>query len=103
MATKGRASPSGPVIEDKVVVLAFNPASVAAAITAEQSVTVPGVRTTDTILAVTPGAALTAGLAIVGARVTAANTVAVQFANVTAGAIDNAAVDLTFTVGRFSN
>lgn len=101
--TVGRSSPSGPELARKITVASFDPASVAANTAVEQSVTVTGVRTTDTILAVAPGAALTAGLSLAQARVTAANTVALTFVNSTGSAIDNAAVDLTFTVGRFTS
>ena len=69
-----------------VVSVTFNPASVAAATTAEQTVTVTGLKTTDLVFVRKP--TLTAGLGIAGARVSAADTLAITFVNATAGALD---------------
>jgi hypothetical protein len=80
--------------------ITFNPASVAANTTAEQTVTVPGVLPGDIVQVVKP--TLTAGLGIVNTRVSAANTVAIQFINNTAAPIDAAAEAYTFVVYRFS-
>jgi hypothetical protein len=87
----------------EVYTVSFNPASVNAAITAEQAVTVTGVATTDYLLAVRPanGSSLTAGTFIAGARISAADTVQITFGNVTAGALDpSAAIDYVFIVLR---
>jgi hypothetical protein len=69
-----------------VITFVYDPASVAAATTAEQTVTVPGVLPGDFIQVIKP--TLTAGVGIVNARVSAANTVAVQWVNATAAAVD---------------
>lgn len=49
-------------------------------------------------VSITPTANLTAGVAIVGARVSAANTIAYGIMNATAGAIDLAAQDFVISV-----
>ena len=61
------------------------PASVAANLVAEQTFTVTGLAVGDVVV-VNPGAILNA-TGIVGARVSAANTLAVLFVNPTAGAL----------------
>lgn len=66
--------------------VSINPASVATITTAEQTFTVAGLETTDAVIVMKP--ALTAGLGIAGARVSAADTLAITFVNPTAGAID---------------
>jgi hypothetical protein len=76
----------------------INPASVAAATTAEQSFTVPGVLLGD-IVFVVPPSTLNAGLGITGARA----TVVIRFGNTTAGALDAPAADYTFFVVRPEN
>ena len=65
----------------------INPASVAAATTAEQDFTVSGLGQNDLILSLTKPT-LTAGIGIVNSRVKAANTLSVTFINATAGVID---------------
>lgn len=67
----------------------LTPTSVAAATTAEQTFTVTGLTTADKVII--NGPAVTAGTGIVNARVSAANTLAITFANVTAGALTPAA------------
>jgi hypothetical protein len=69
-----------------VITFVYDPASIAAATTAEQTVTVPGVLPGDYIEVTKP--TLSAGVGIVNARVSAANTVAVQWVNATAAAVD---------------
>lgn len=54
----------------------FDPASVATATTAEQTMTVPGVRTTDFVFVSKPTA--TAGFGVVNARVSAADTISTR-------------------------
>lgn len=65
--------------------ISLTPVSVAAATAAEQNFTVPGVLQGDFIDVTPPG--ITAGVAPVTARATAANTIAVTFVNPTAGAL----------------
>jgi len=67
----------------------LTPSSVAAATTDEQTFTVTGLATTDKVIV--NGPAPTAGTGIVNARVSATNTLAIAFANVTAGALTPAA------------
>lgn len=78
--------PRGNVQNAWILGVVFDPASVAAATSVEQSITVPGVRVGDYVDVTKP--TLTAGLSIGSARVSAANTVAVTFSNATAGALD---------------
>ena len=66
----------------------FNPASVGANTVSRQTVSVPGLTTNDIILVNPP--ALTAGLELIGFRVSATDTVTLTFWNSTAGAIDEA-------------
>ena len=64
-------------------------ASVAAATSAEQTFTVTGLTTADKVFVNKPTAS--AGLGVVNARASAANTLALTFMNATAVAIDPAA------------
>lgn len=66
--------------------LVINPASVATITTAEQTFTLAGLKTTDFVVVSKP--TLTAGLGIAGARVSAADTLAITFVNPTAGSVD---------------
>jgi len=63
----------------------LTPAEVAANTTAEQTFTVSGVNSNDTITV--NSASSDAGLGIGGARATASDTVAITFINATAGAL----------------
>lgn len=63
----------------------ISPAEVAAATTAEQTFTVTGLSTSDAVVVNKP--TTDAGLGIAGARVSAANTLAITFINATAGAL----------------
>jgi hypothetical protein len=76
----------------------FDPASVATITTAEQTVTVTGVKVGDMVIAVKP--TLTAGVGVLQARVSAADTVAVQFVNPTAGSVDAASETWNFLIFR---
>jgi hypothetical protein len=82
-----------------VVRFTFDPASVAAATTAEQTVTVPGLKLGDYVLDVSKPTN-TVGVAIVNARVSAANTLTVVWMNATAGAVDPASETYTMLVFR---
>lgn len=64
----------------------LNPAAVAANTTSAQTFTVTGLSTQDVVVVNKPSH--TAGLGIVGARVSAANTLEITFMNTTAGSID---------------
>jgi len=65
--------------------VAVTPSAVGAGATSEQTVTVKGLATSDVVLVNKP--THTAGIGIVGARASATDTLAITFANVTAGAI----------------
>lgn len=64
----------------------IDPASVAAATTAEQTFTVPGLKAGDFVYVNKP--TNTVGVGVVNARASAANTLALTFMNTTAGAVD---------------
>jgi hypothetical protein len=72
--------------------------SVAANTTEEETATVTGVKTGDFIVCQKP--TLEAGLAILGARVSAANEVTLTVGNFTGGGIDEASETLQFLVIR---
>jgi hypothetical protein len=80
------------------VPLTLTPASVAAATTVEQTFTLLGVQPGDAIDVTPPG--LTAGVSVVGARISANNTVALQFVNTTAGALTPLAGSYIFVIFR---
>lgn len=74
----------------------FDPASVSANTTSEQTVTVNGVASNDFVIVSKP--TNTAGLGIVNCRVSAQNTVAITFMNATGGAINAGSETYTFLV-----
>lgn len=78
----------------------LSPVSVAANTTAEQTVTVTGLLATDVVIVIKPTAQ--AGLGIVGARVSAADTLALTFSNNTASPIVPTATE-TYLVLAFSS
>lgn len=84
---------TGNVMQMGVLTFTYNPASVAAATSAEQTVTVPGLRVGDAVAVIKPS--VTAGVGIGNARVSAADTLAVTWINATAGAIDPASETYT--------
>ncbi len=69
-----------------IATVTIDPASVATITTAEQTFTVPGLAVGDMVFVNKPS--LTAGLGIAGARVSAANTLAITFVNPTADAVN---------------
>lgn len=73
-------------------------ASVAANTTAEQTFTVPNLRLNDVVMVNKPS--VSAGLGVVNARVSAANTLALTFVNATASAINPSAETYVITVLR---
>lgn len=89
-ATTSLAVGGGTVMTKMVVYSqSLDVASVAANTTAEQTFTVTGLTTADKVFVNKPS--LSAGLGIVNARVSAADTLALTFVNATAAAIDPAA------------
>ena len=89
----------GNVLTLFAVSVTWNPAAVATATTAEQTVTVTGVKVGDVVVAYNKPAN-TAGAMPVNARVSAADTVAVTFVNPTAGSVDPGSEAWTFVIGR---
>jgi hypothetical protein len=74
-----------PLTKAVVYTPSITPASVAAAIVAEQTFTVTGLTTADKVIVNPPAIANATGIA--GARVSAADTLAIRFVNPTAGAL----------------
>lgn len=92
--------PRGNINKLMVVSVALTPSAVSANTTAQQTFTVPGVLATDVVIAVEKPSHQ-AGLGVVGARVTAADTVGITFSNNTgAGITPNAAETYDFVIGR---
>lgn len=77
------------ITQIRVYSQSINVASVAANTSAEQTFTVTGLTTADTVMVVKPS--LSAGLVVSTARVSAADTLAITFGNLTASPIDPAA------------
>lgn len=76
----------------------LNPAAVVANSTAEQTFTVTGLRTTDIVTVNKP--THSSGLGIMGARVSADDTLAITFANVTGGTVDPPSEDYLISAIR---
>lgn len=80
------------------VSVSWTPAEVATITAPAQTVTVPGVRLGDCVFVTPPGQV--AGVTIGSARVSAADTVSVQFVNPTVGALTPTAGTHLFTIIR---
>jgi len=78
--------PRGNILLNLAIGPTLTPVSVLANTTAEQTFTINGLVVGD-LISVYPTAAQTAGIGLVSARVSAANTLAVGFSNSTAGAL----------------
>jgi len=76
---------NGNVFGMRIAQIALTPASVATNTTAEQTFTVPGLGAGDVVVVWKP--TLQAGLGLIQARVSAANTLAITFGNFTASPI----------------
>lgn len=81
-----------------LVQFTFDAAAVATITTAEQTVTIPGLRTTDTVFINKPS--LTAGVGICNTRVSAADTLSIQYVNPTAGSVNPSSETYTLLVIR---
>ena len=92
----------GNIIKNVVASASITPASVATATTAAQTFTVTGlgVIVGDQVSAVSPPSNTPAGVYPAYATVTAADTISIVFANVTAGALTPPAGLYTFEVNR---
>lgn len=91
--------PYGSFLKLLAINVTFDPAAVATITTAEQDVTIPGVKVGDIVIAVNKPS-LTAGVGVCNARVKAADTVSLQFVNPTAGSVNPASEVWTFVIGR---
>jgi hypothetical protein len=69
----------------RVIPITITPAQITAATSAEQTFTVTGAAVGDIVVSINPPASGVAGTGIVGWRVSAADTIAIRFSNVTAG------------------
>ena len=76
----------GNILYDSMLQVTLTPVSVAASTAAEQSFTILGLQIND-FLDVNCNAAQTAGIGIGNARVSALNTMTLEFSNSTAGAL----------------
>ena len=81
-----------------VVSASLTPVAIATITTAEQTFTVNGLKVGDHVTVNPPS--ITAGTGIVGARVSAANTLALTFVNPTAGSLTPAAGTYAIAVKR---
>lgn len=95
--------PYGNICAQASVSISLDVASVAANTTAEQTFTLTGARAaTDVVLAVNKPS-LSAGLGVVNARISADDTLAITFANVTGSPIDPGAESYLVVIGRMDN
>lgn len=81
-----------------IVQVTFDPASIATVTTAEQNMTVPGVKLGDFVFVSKP--TVTAGFGVVNARVSAADTVTITAVNPTAGSVNPSSETWTVMVVR---
>jgi len=76
---------TGNIVKASIISVTLSPAAVAANTTAEQTFTVNGLQVGDWVGVIKP--TTQAGIAVTGARVSAANTLAIAFGNFTAGSL----------------
>jgi len=88
------------VIDFRCIFVTFNPASIVANTTVEQTVTVSGLKSDDIIVSVVKRT-LTAGFGVLQGRVSSDNTLAIQLVNASIGAIN--APSETYTVIYIKN
>ena len=91
--------PYGNILKLFAVQVTFDPSAVSTITTAEQDVTVTGVKVGDIVMAVNKPS-LTAGVGICNARVKAADTISLQFVNPTAGSVNPASEVYTIVIAR---
>ena len=89
----------GNMVYDFFIGPTLTPVLVAGNTSAEQTFTVPGIQTNDT-LDINLNGLQTAGIGIVNVRVSAANTIAIMFQNSTAGSLTPASGQYVINVGR---
>lgn len=95
----------GNIYKNLVTAITITPASVASATTASQSFTVtgPGLQVGDQVSAITAPSQTPAGVFPIAATVTAADTLSITWANVTAGALTPPAGAYTIEVNRIQS
>lgn len=91
--------PLGNVVKLFAVQVAIDVTSKSAATSAEQDITVTGVKTGDIVFAVNKPS-LSAGLGVANARVKSDDTISITYMNATAGSIDPASETYTIVIGR---
>lgn len=92
----------GNILASFIIGPTLTPVAVAAAISAEQSFTIPGLLVGD-FPDVSANVAQTAGIGIVSARVSALNTLTILFNNATAGSLTPVAGQYNIVVTRPEN
>lgn len=90
----------GKVIKGTVSV---NAPSIASAAVGEVTLTISGAVAGDSVVMNPPAAGMTAGLGILDARVSAADTVKLRIANLSGGIVDEAALTFEYLLIRSSN
>jgi hypothetical protein len=90
---------AGNVFSTTVIRQTLTPTSVSTITTSEQTFTVPGLKVGDHVVVNPPG--ITTGVVLAAARVSAADTLALQFVNPTAGSVTPLAGAHTILVTRF--
>lgn len=90
--------PRGNIATIFAVSVTFDPAAVATVTTAEQTLTIPGLKVGDFVFWQKP--TNTAGVGVVNCRVSAVDTLALTFVNPTAGSVNAASETWTFLVFR---
>lgn len=90
--------PRGNIARIFAISVTFDPAAVATITTAEQSATIPGLKVGDFVFWQKP--TNTAGVGVVNARVSAADTLQLTFVNPTAGSVNAASETWQFLVFR---
>jgi len=80
--------------------VAINPASIAAGTVVTQTFTLAGAAVGDSLILNIPAAGLTAGLLVLQARVSAADTISVVFYNSVGAPVDEASADWTYMLVR---
>lgn len=94
------AIPRGNIAKSFMIAPTLTSAAVATITTAEQTYTVSGLQLGDLIAAVSRPAATPAGVGVVNARVSAADTLALTWVNPTAGSVTPAAAVIRLLVVR---
>jgi hypothetical protein len=97
MATTLSLQGQGKIILGTVSV---NPASIGNAAIGETTVTISGAAVGDIVVMNPPAAGLTAGLGVLGAVVSATDTVKVRIVNNSGGAVDEAAATWSYVLIR---